>query len=49
LEAAEREAQRRGAESIGLNMFGGNDAARGLYQSSGYEVAATLMRKRFGS
>ena len=49
LQAAEREAQRRGAESIGLNMFGGNDAARGLYQSSGYEVAATLMRKRFGS
>jgi ribosomal protein S18 acetylase RimI-like enzyme len=49
LQAAEREAQRRGAESIGLNMFGGNDAARGLYESSGYEVAATLMRKRFGS
>jgi ribosomal protein S18 acetylase RimI-like enzyme len=49
LEAAEREAQRRGAESIGLNIFGGNDAARGLYESSGYEVAATHMRKRFGS
>jgi ribosomal protein S18 acetylase RimI-like enzyme len=49
LEAAEREAQRRGAESIGLNVFGGNDAARGLYESSGYEVAATHMRKRFGS
>jgi ribosomal protein S18 acetylase RimI-like enzyme len=49
LEAAEREAQRRGAESIGLNVFGGNDAARGLYESSGYEVSATQMRKRFGS
>jgi ribosomal protein S18 acetylase RimI-like enzyme len=49
LQAAELEAQRHGAESIGLNMFGGNDAARGLYESSGYEVAATLMRKRFGS
>jgi ribosomal protein S18 acetylase RimI-like enzyme len=49
LEAAEREAQLRGAESIGLNVFGGNDAARGLYESSGYEVAATHMRKRFGS
>jgi ribosomal protein S18 acetylase RimI-like enzyme len=49
LAAAEREAQRRGAESIGLNVFGGNDAARGLYVSSGYEVAATYMRKRFGS
>lgn len=49
LEAAEREAQLRGAESIGLNVFGGNDPARGLYESSGYEVAATHMRKRFGS
>ena len=49
LEAAEREARRRGAESIGLNMFGANDAARGLYESSGFEVAATYMRKRFGS
>jgi ribosomal protein S18 acetylase RimI-like enzyme len=49
LEAAEREAQRRGAESMGLNVFAGNDVALSLYESSGYQVAATQMQKRFGS
>ena len=49
LEAAERHAQHRGAESIGLDVFGGNDVALGLYESSGYEVAATRMLKRFAS
>jgi len=47
LEAAEREAQHRGAVSIGLDVFGGNDVALGMYESSGYEVAATRMLKRF--
>jgi ribosomal protein S18 acetylase RimI-like enzyme len=46
LEAAEREAQRRGGDSIGLNVFGGNDVALGLYESSGYQVAAMQMHKR---
>jgi ribosomal protein S18 acetylase RimI-like enzyme len=49
LEAAEREAQRRGGHSIGLNVFGGNDVALGLYESSGYEVATIQMRKRLAS
>ena len=47
MEAAEREAQRRGAHSIGLNVFGGNDVAVGMYESSGYDVAAMQMQKRF--
>jgi ribosomal protein S18 acetylase RimI-like enzyme len=47
LEAAESEAQRRGGHSIGLNVFGGNDVALGLYESSGYQVASIQMRKRF--
>jgi ribosomal protein S18 acetylase RimI-like enzyme len=49
LEAAEREAQRRGGHSIGLNVFGGNDVALSLYESSGYHVAAIHMQKRFAS
>jgi ribosomal protein S18 acetylase RimI-like enzyme len=49
LEAAEREAQRRGADSIGLNVFAGNDAARRLYESSGYQEASVLMRKQLHS
>jgi len=46
LEAAEREVRARGGDALGLNVFGGNDVARRLYESTGYEVAATLMRKR---
>jgi ribosomal protein S18 acetylase RimI-like enzyme len=49
LEAAEREATRRGGQTIGLNVFGGNDAAQRLYASSGYEVTSVLMRKDLGS
>jgi ribosomal protein S18 acetylase RimI-like enzyme len=49
LEAAEREAQRRGGDSIGLNVFSGNDVALGMYESSGYQVAAIQMQKRFAS
>ena len=47
LQAAEREAQRRGGDSIALNVFGGNDVALGLYESSGYQVASIQMRKNF--
>jgi hypothetical protein len=49
VDAAEHEAQRRGGRSIGLNVFGGNDVALGMYESSGYEVAAIQMQKRFAS
>jgi ribosomal protein S18 acetylase RimI-like enzyme len=49
LRAAEREAQRRGVDSIGLNVFGGNAVALGLYESSGYQVAAIRMHKRLVS
>jgi ribosomal protein S18 acetylase RimI-like enzyme len=45
LEAAEREVRARGGDALGLNVFGGNVVARQLYESAGYEVAATLMRK----
>jgi ribosomal protein S18 acetylase RimI-like enzyme len=49
LEAAEGEARRRGVDSIGLSVFGGNAVALGLYESSGYQVAAVRMRKRLAS
>jgi ribosomal protein S18 acetylase RimI-like enzyme len=49
LKAAEREARRGGGDSIGLNVFGANNVARGLYESSGYQVASIQMRKRFAS
>ena len=42
---AEDEARRRGASQIGLNVFGGNEVARNLYRSLGYEELAALMRK----
>lgn len=48
LRAAEREVERRGGRSIGLNVFGGNAVARHLYESSGYEVTSLHMRKQLG-
>ncbi len=41
----ETEARRLGATSIGLNVFGFNTNARGLYESLGYETTAIQMRK----
>ncbi len=49
LDAAEGEVLARGGDSVGLNVFGGNAVARGLYESAGYEVAALLMRKTLTS
>jgi ribosomal protein S18 acetylase RimI-like enzyme len=49
LDAAEREAANGGADSIGLNVFGGNLVARSLYESSGYDVTAIQMSKPLGS
>jgi ribosomal protein S18 acetylase RimI-like enzyme len=46
LRAAEHYSARRGATEIGLNVFGPNAVARGLYESSGYEITAINMRKR---
>lgn len=45
LAAAEHEAARHGAAEIALNVFGANTVARGLYESSGYEITALQMRK----
>jgi GNAT superfamily N-acetyltransferase len=45
LAAAEAEAARHGADSIGLNVFGPNHVARRLYESAGYDVTALQMRK----
>jgi ribosomal protein S18 acetylase RimI-like enzyme len=48
LQAAERESAKQGAKAIGLNVFGTNTIARSLYESSGYQVTATQMRKELG-
>ncbi len=47
--AAEREVERRGIESIALNVFGGNAVARDLYATADYEITALHMRKRLNS
>jgi ribosomal protein S18 acetylase RimI-like enzyme len=45
---AEEEARRHGIDRIELNVFGGNDVARGLYRSLGYVETAAQMRKDLG-
>lgn len=42
---AEEEARARGAEKLGLNVFGHNTVAQGLYTSLGYAVTAINMAK----
>jgi ribosomal protein S18 acetylase RimI-like enzyme len=42
---AEAEAGQRGYSRIRLNVFGGNNVARNLYRSLGYEENAILMSK----
>jgi ribosomal protein S18 acetylase RimI-like enzyme len=42
---AEAEARSRGMRSLGLNVHGGNTAARSLYASLGFEVMTQQMRK----
>lgn len=42
---AEEEARRRGLSRIELNVFGGNDVARGLYRSLGYAENSVQMAK----
>jgi ribosomal protein S18 acetylase RimI-like enzyme len=45
MQFAEDEARRRGVGGVALNVFGGNEAARSLYRSLGYEELAAAMRK----
>jgi ribosomal protein S18 acetylase RimI-like enzyme len=42
---AEEEARRLGLDGVSLNVFGGNDPARGLYRSLGYVEEAVYMTK----
>jgi ribosomal protein S18 acetylase RimI-like enzyme len=44
--ALEKEARSRGFAGIGLNVWGGNAVARGLYRSLGYVEESVHMRKR---
>ncbi|CAL9532280.1 putative N-acetyltransferase YycN [Nocardiopsis dassonvillei] len=41
----EEYARGQGAHTLGLNVFGFNTRARGLYESLGYETASIRMRK----
>ena len=49
LAAAEAEAVVRGVDSIGLNVFGTNSIARGLYESAGYRVSSMQLKKELRS
>lgn len=42
---AEEYARAHGARTLGLNVFGFNQSARGLYESLGYETTSIKMRK----
>ena len=42
----EEKARELGAGSVGLHVFGHNDAARALYEKTGYETTSILMSKR---
>jgi GNAT superfamily N-acetyltransferase len=43
---AEEKARRLGIAKVALNVFGGNEVARGLYLSLGYAETAVHMEKR---
>jgi ribosomal protein S18 acetylase RimI-like enzyme len=45
MELAEETARGLGVPRIALNVFGGNDVARGLYTSLGYHETAVFMEK----
>ena len=45
LRLAAEEARHRGLERVELNVFGGNEVARRLYRSEGYEEMAVWMGK----
>jgi ribosomal protein S18 acetylase RimI-like enzyme len=46
MQAFEELARQRGATSIWLNVFGGNEVARSLYRSLGYAESSVHMNKR---
>jgi ribosomal protein S18 acetylase RimI-like enzyme len=48
MRAGERELAARGVAEIGLNVFGDNTTAIGLYESLGYKVIAQQMTKPVG-
>ena len=45
MQLVEDEARRRGIPQITLNVFGGNEVARSLYRSLGYDEIAVYMSK----
>jgi ribosomal protein S18 acetylase RimI-like enzyme len=45
MELLEVEVRRRGIDRIELNVFGGNEVARGLYRSLGYDELSVWMGK----
>lgn len=47
LKAAEEAARSQGANSLELNVFGSNDRAVQLYETSGYGIVTQQMRKTF--
>lgn len=48
MQLAEAAAAEHGARTLGLNVFGHNSVARGLYESLQYETTAVQMRKCVG-
>ncbi|HKN96317.1 MAG TPA: GNAT family N-acetyltransferase, partial [Pseudonocardiaceae bacterium] len=48
MELAERDALAHGATELGLNVFGSNTVARGLYEAMGYRATAITMAKPLG-
>jgi ribosomal protein S18 acetylase RimI-like enzyme len=44
IDALVDEARKRGARSIGLNVFGSNPGAKALYDRTGFEVTSTQMK-----
>jgi GNAT superfamily N-acetyltransferase len=45
MQLVEEEARRRGIDRVELNVFGGNEVARGLYRSLDYDEVAVWMAK----
>ena len=48
MQLLEGEVRAQGLDRIMLNVFGGNEQARALYRSLGYDVAAVHMSKALG-
>jgi ribosomal protein S18 acetylase RimI-like enzyme len=48
LPASSRRRRELGAGSVGLHVFGNNDAARVLYEKIGYDTTSIVVSKRLG-